>query len=334
MMNALRLIFLSSFLLAVSPLAAAETVQLLNASYDPTREFYQQFNDAFSKAYEARTGKKVEIQQSHGGSSKQARSVIDGLPADVVTLGLAADIDALHTNGNLVAADWPARFPNRSVPYTSTVLLLVRKGNPKGVKDWDDLVKPGLQVITPNPKTSSGGRWNFLAAYGYALRKAGGDEAEAKDYITKLYRNVPVLDSGARGATITFAQRQLGDVLIAWENEGYLTLKEFGKDRFQIVYPSVSIKAEPPVAVVDKVVDQKHTREEATAYLQFLYTPEAQEIAARNFYRPLSPDLLAKYASQFPQVPVFTVDEVYGGWARAQSQFFDDGGVFDQIYQH
>lgn len=331
MLRVLPFVFLA-LLLASFPLVA-QTVQLLNASYDPTREFYQQFNAAFTRAYAAKTGKKVEIQQSHGGSSKQARSVIDGLPADVVTLGLAADIDALHEHGDLVAADWPTRFPNHSVPYTSTVLFVVRKGNPKNVKDWDDLIKPGLQVITPNPKTSSGGRWSFLAAYGYALRQLGGGDAKAKDYITKLYRNVPVLDSGARGATVTFAQRQLGDVLIAWENEGYLTLKEFGKNQFEIIYPSISIKAEPPVAVVDKVVDQKHTREDASAYLQFLYTPEAQEIAAKNFYRPLSPDLLAKYAAQFPQIPLFTVDEVYGGWTKAQSQFFEDGGVFDQLYQ-
>ncbi|HEY0789810.1 MAG TPA: sulfate ABC transporter substrate-binding protein [Chthoniobacterales bacterium] len=326
------LLLFASWLTLVA--AHGQTTQLLNVSYDPTREFYQEYNEVFAKAYEQKTGKKVQVQQSHGGSSKQARSVIDGLPADVVTLGVVADIDALHANGNLVAADWQKRLPNNSVPYTSTVTLLVRKRNPKGIKDWDDLVKPGVQVITPNPKTSSGGRWNFLAAFGYALRQNHGDAAQAREFIGKLYQNVPVLDSGARGSTITFAQRQLGDVLIAWENEAYLTLKEFGKDQFAMIYPSVSIKAEPPVAVVDKVVDQKGTREVATAYLQFLFTPEAQELAARNFYRPLGPELQAKYAGQFPSLPLFTVDELFGGWAKAQPLFFADGGIFDQIYQH
>ncbi len=332
-MTRLALLTLLAGWFLAGPAWAAAT-KLLNVSYDPTREFYQEFNAVFVKAYAAKTGTRVEVQQSHGGSGKQARSVIDGLPADVVTLGLAADIDALHANGNLVVANWQDRFPNRSIPYTSTVTLVVRKGNPKGIRDWEDLTKPGLAVITPNPKTSGGGRWNFLAAYGYALRKAGGDEAAAKAYIGKLYANVPVLDSGARGSTITFAQRQLGDVLIAWENEAYLTRKEFGGEGFEIVYPSVSIRAEPPVAVVDKVVDQKGTRELATAYLDFLYTPEAQDIAARNFYRPLSAELQAKYAAQFPKLELFTVDETFGGWAKAQAKFFNDGGVFDAIYQH
>lgn len=325
-------LLLLGLLLWISP-SLAESVELLNVSYDPTRELYQDFNQAFAKAYQARTGKSVTIRQSHGGSGKQARSVIDGLPADVVTLGLAADIDALHDNGDLVPADWQKRFPSNSSPYTSTINFLVRKGNPKGVKDWDDLAKPGIAVITPNPKTSGGARWNFLAAWGYALKKFRGEESKAKEFVTKLYKNVPVLDSGARGATTTFVQRGLGDVLIAWENEAYLSLKEFGPDRFEIVYPSTSILAEPPVAVVDKVVDEKGTRETATAYLEYLYSPEGQEIAARNFYRPRSAELLQKYASQFPKLDLFTVDEVFGGWSKAQPKFFGDGGVFDQIYQ-
>ena len=246
---------------------------------------------------------------------------------------MAADIDALHANGNLVPADWQKRFPNNSSPYTSTINFLVRKGNPKGIKDWDDLIKPGIAVITPNPKTSGGARWNLLAAWGYALKKSGGDESKAKEFVTKLYKNVPVLDSGARGATTTFVQRGLGDVLIAWENEAYLSLKEFGSAKFEIVYPSTSILAEPPVAVVDKVVDKKGTREAATAYLEYLYSPEGQEIAARNFYRPRSAQVLQKYTSQFPKLDLFTVDEVFDGWSKAQPKFFGDGGVFDQIYQ-
>jgi sulfate transport system substrate-binding protein len=317
------------------PVAAGwgKSLELLNVSYDPTREFYQEFNQAFAKAYQAKTGQSVTIQQSHGGSGKQARSVIDGLAADVVTLALAADIDALHANGSLVPADWQKRFPSNSSPYTSTINFLVRKGNPKGIKDWDDLIKPSVAVITPNPKTSGGARWNLLAAWGYALKKSGGDESKAKEFVTKLYKNVPVLDSGARGATTTFVQRGLGDVLIAWENEAYLSLKEFGLDKFEIVYPSTSILAEPPVAVVDKVVDKKGTREAATAYLEYLYSPEGQEIAARNFYRRRSAEVLQKHASQFPKLDLFTVDEVFGGWPKAQPKFFGDGGVFDQIYQ-
>jgi sulfate/thiosulfate transport system substrate-binding protein len=311
--------------------ALADPISLLNVSYDPTRELYQSINDSFQKAYKAKTGKDVVVQQSHGGSGKQARSVIDGLAADVVTLALAADIDALHDHGNLVPEDWQKRLPENSSPYTSTINFLVRKGNPKGIKDWDDLVKPGIQVITPNPKTSGGARWNFLAAWGYAVRKYGDDKA--KEFITKLYKNVPVLDSGARGSTTTFVQRGLGDVLIAWENDALLSLKEFGADKFEIVYPSVSVLAEPPVSIVDKVVDRKGTREIATAYLEYLYTPEGQEIAAKNFYRPRSPEVAEKYAKQFPKIELFTVDDAFGGWTKAQKTYFDDGGVFDQIYQ-
>jgi sulfate/thiosulfate transport system substrate-binding protein len=320
-----------AFFLFSQVAALADPITLLNVSYDPTRELYQALNDSFQKAYKAKTGKDVVVQQSHGGSGKQARSVIDGLAADVVTLALAADIDALHTHGNLVPEDWQKRLPNNSSPYTSTINFLVRKGNPKGIKDWDDLVKPGIQVITPNPKTSGGARWNFLAAWGYAVRKYGDDKA--KEFITKLYKNVPVLDSGARGSTTTFAQRGLGDVLIAWENDALLSLKEFGADKFEIVYPSVSVLAEPPVSIVDKVVDLKGTREIATAYLEYLYTPEGQEIAAKNFYRPRLAEVADKYAKQFPKIELFTVDDAFGGWTKAQKTYFDDGGVFDQIYQ-
>jgi sulfate/thiosulfate transport system substrate-binding protein len=321
-----------AFFLFSQAAALADPISLLNVSYDPTRELYQSFNDSFQKAYKAKTGKDVVVQQSHGGSGKQARSVIDGLAADVVTLALAADIDALHTHGNLVPEDWQKRLPDNSSPYTSTINFLVRKGNPKGIKDWDDLVKPGIQVITPNPKTSGGARWNFLAAWGYAVRKYGSED-KAKEFITKLYKNVPVLDSGARGSTTTFVERGLGDVLIAWENDALLSLKEFGADKFEIVYPSVSVLAEPPVSIVDKVVDRKGTREIATAYLQYLYTSEGQEIAAKNFYRPRLAEVAEKYAKQFPKIELFTVDEAFGGWTKAQKTYFDDGGVFDQIYQ-
>jgi sulfate/thiosulfate-binding protein len=322
-------------LVAGAPVAqlAADPIHLLNVSYDPTRELYEEFDQAFAKEYLAKSGKQVIIEQSHGGSGKQARSVIDGLEADVVTLGLGADIDALHDNGNLVIADWQARYPHNSCPYTSTIVLLVRKGNPKEIKDWPDLIKPGVQVITPNPKTSSGGRWNFLAAWGYALQANQKDEAKAKEFVTALYTNVPVLDSGARGSTTTFAQRELGDVLIAWENEAYLSFKEFGPDKFAIVNPSVSVLAEPPVSVVDKIVDKKGTREVATAYLQYLYSPVGQEIIAKNFYRPIDPQIYAKYSKQFPNIELFTVDGFFGGWKAAQAKFFADGGVFDQIYQ-
>ena len=325
-------IFTAALLLL--PIAGfAEPIQLLNVSYDPTRELYQDFNQAFAKEYKAKTGQDVEIQQSHGGSGKQARSVIDGLAADVVTLALAADIDALHNNGNLIPADWQKRLPNNSSPYTSTINFLVRKGNPKGIKDWDDLIKPGVEVITPNPKTSGGARWNFLAAWGYALKKYGNDQEKAKDFVAKLYKSVPVLDSGARGATTTFVQRGLGDVLIAWESDAFLSVKELGRDKFEIVYPSVSILAEPPVSIVDKVVDQKGTRKAATAYLEYLYSPEGQEIAAKNFYRPRSSEVAEKYGKQFPKIELFTIDEVFGGWTKAQKTYFDDGGVFDKIYQ-
>jgi sulfate/thiosulfate transport system substrate-binding protein len=320
-----------AILLLFQGAALADPITLLNVSYDPTRELYQAFNQSFEKEYQAKTGRDVVVQQSHGGSGKQARSVIDGLAADVVTLALAADIDALHTHGNLLPADWQKRLPNNSCPYTSTINFLVRKGNPKAIKDWDDLIKPGVQVITPNPKTSGGARWNFLAAWGYALRKQGSDKA--REFVTKLYKNVPVLDSGARGATTTFAQRGLGDVLIAWENDALLSLKEFGSDTFEIVYPSVSIQAEPPVSIVDKVVDRKGTREVATAYLEYLYSPEGQEIAAKNFYRPRLPEIAEKYRKQFPKIELFTVDELFGGWSKAQKTYFDDDGVFDQIYQ-
>ncbi len=325
-----RSIFSALFLLTQS-IALSETISLLNVSYDPTRELYQSFNESFQKAYKAKTGKDVVVQQSHGGSGKQARSVIDGLAADVVTLALAADIDALHAHGDLVPENWQTRLPDNSCPYTSTINFLVRKGNPKGIKDWDDLIKPGVQVITPNPKTSGGARWNFLGAWGYAARKYGNDKA--KEFVTKLYKNVPVLDSGARGSTTTFVERGLGDVLIAWENDALLSLKEFGADKFEIVYPSVSILAEPPVSIVDNVVDRKGTREVATAYLQYLYTPEGQEIAAQNFYRPRLAEIAEKYSKQFPKLEVFTVDDAFGGWTKAQRTYFDDGGVFDQIYQ-
>jgi sulfate/thiosulfate transport system substrate-binding protein len=311
--------------------ALADPVSLLNVSYDPTRELYQAFNQAFAKDYKTKTGNDLVVQQSHGGSGKQARAVIDGLAADVVTLALAADIDALHTHGNLVPGDWQKRLPNNSCPYISTINFLVRNGNPKGINDWDDLIKPGVQVITPNPKTSGGARWNFLAAWGYAHRKYGPDKA--KEFVTKLYKNVPVLDSGARGATTTFVERGLGDVLIAWESDALLSLKEFGADKFEVIYPSVSIQAEPPVSIVDKVVDRKGTRAVATAYLEYLYSPEGQEIAAKNFYRPRLPEVAEKYSQQFPKIELFTVDDLFGGWSKAQKTYFDDNGVFDQIYQ-
>src|SRR5271169_2249846 len=301
-------LFSAIFLLAQTA-AFAEPIGLLNVSYDPTRELYQAFNQSFQKDYKSKTGKDVLVQQSHGGSGKQARSVIDGLAADVVTLALAADIDALHAHGDLVPENWQKRLPNNSCPYTSTINFLVRKGNPKAIKDWDDLIKPGVQVITPNPKTSGGARWNFLGAWGYAVRKYGDDKA--KEFVTKLYKNVPVLDSGARGSTTTFAQRGLGDVLIAWENDALLSLKEFGADKFEIVYPSISVLAEPPVSIVDKVVDRKGTREVAQAYLQYLYTPEGQEIAARNFYRPRLAEIAEKYSKQFPKLELFTVDDAF-----------------------
>jgi sulfate transport system substrate-binding protein len=316
----------------VAQSAYAADVTLLNVSYDPTRELYQDFNQAFAKQWKAKTGDNVTIKQSHGGSGKQARSVIDGLSADVVTLALAYDIDEIAQRG-LTAQDWQKRLPHNSSPYTSTIVFLVRKGNPKGIKDWGDLVKPGIAVITPNPKTSGGARWNHLAAWGYALKQPGGSEASAKEFIGKLYKNVPVLDSGARGATTTFVERGIGDVLLAWENEALLAIKELGPDKVEIVAPSVSILAEPPVAVVDKTVDKRGTRKVAEAYLQHLYSDEGQEIAAKNYYRPISDKIAKKYAAQFPKVKLFTIEEVAGGWTKAQKAHFADGGVFDQIYQ-
>ncbi len=313
--------------------ATAKKVSLLNVSYDPTRELYQDINAAFAKVWQEKTGQEVTFQQSHGGSGKQARAVIDGLEADVVTLALAYDIDAIAEHAGLIPKDWQKRLPNNSAPYTSTIVFLVRKGNPKGIKDWDDLVKPDVSVITPNPKTSGGARWNYLAAWGFELRRTGGDAAKARDFIARLYKNVPVLDSGARGSTTTFVQRGIGDVLLAWENEAFLGVNELGKDKLEIVWPSASILAEPSVAVVDKVADKHGTRAAAQAYLEFLYSPQGQEIAAKNYYRPRLAEVAARHAAQFPTIKLFTIDEVFGGWAKAQPEHFGDGGVFDQIYQ-
>ncbi len=330
-------IILSALLAAlIVPLSAclsqAAEVSLLNVSYDPTRELYQDFNAAFAKQWKAKTGDQLKVKQSHGGSGKQARGVIDGLEADVVTLALAYDIDAIAERG-LLAKDWQKRLPHNSSPYTSTIVFLVRKDNPKGIKDWNDLVKPGVAVITPNPKTSGGARWNHLAAWGYALRQPGGSEASAKQFISKLYKNVPVLDSGARGATTTFVERGIGDVLLAWENEALLAIKELGPGKVEIVAPSVSILAEPPITLVDKVVDKRGTRRLAEAYLQYLYSEEGQELAAKHYYRPTAAAAVKKYAAQYPKVKLFTIDEVAGGWIKAQKAHFADGGVFDQIYQ-
>jgi len=316
--------------LGLSALAAQAQVSLLNVSYDPTRELYVEFNQAFARHWKAKTGQDVSFKQSHGGSGKQARSIIDGLDADVATLALAADTDALHENGNLIPKDWQKRLPHNSSPYTSTIILVVREGNPKGIKDWDDLVKPGIKVITPNPKTSGGARWNYLAAWEFAKRKYGS-EAKAREFVKKLYENVPVLDTGARGSTITFAQRAQGDVLIAWENEAYLLDKEFGT-RFDVVVPSLSILAEPAVTVVDKTVDKKGTRAVAQAYLEYLYSEEGQDIAGKHFYRPTSPKAQAKYARQFPKLNLFTIDQAFGGWSKASKEHFADGASFDQIY--
>ena len=309
----------------------AQAVNLLNVSYDPTRELYVEYNQAFARHWKAKAGQDVTVRQSHGGSGKQARSIIDGLEADVATLALAGDVDALSRNGNLLPADWQKRLPHNSAPYTSTIVFLVKKGNPKGLKDWDDLVKPGVQVITPNPKTSGGARWNYLAAWEFAKRKYGGD-AKAKEFVANLYKNVPVLDTGARGSTITFVQRGVGDVLLAWENEAYLAQKEFGAGKYEIVTPSVSILAEPTVAVVDKVVDKKGTRAVAEEYLKYLYSDEGQDIAGRNYYRPTSDKAKAKYDKQFAKLTLFTVDQAFGGWAKADKDHFADNASFDQIY--
>lgn len=310
----------------------AKDLQLLNVSYDPTRELYQQINAAFAADWKAKSGDTLAIKQSHGGSSKQARAIIDGLEADVATLGIASDIDALHDNGDLLPANWQSRLPGDSTPYTSTVVLLVRHGNPKGVKDWGDLARDGVVVITPNPKTSAGARWNFLAAYAYALHAHADDEKKAREFVARVFRNVPVLDTGARAATLTFAQRGLGDVLIAWENEAYLAQKEFGADKFDIISPSLSILAQPPVAVVDKYAKKHGTEAVAEAYLRFLYTPAAQEIIAGNHYRPLDPTVAAHHSGEFPRIELVTIER-FGGWSKAQPKFFGDGGVFDQISQ-
>jgi sulfate/thiosulfate-binding protein len=312
--------------------SAQSRITLMNVSYDPTRELYQDYNAAFARYWKAKTGQDVVINQSHGGSGKQARAVIDGLPADVVTLALAYDIDAISENGGLLPRNWQSRLPNNSSPYTSTIVFLVRKGNPKQIKDWNDLVRPGLSVVTPNPKTSGGARWNYLAAWGYALRQNKNDQAKARQFVTQLYKNVPVLDSGARGATTTFVQRGIGDVLIAWENEAFLAVKELGKDQLEIVVPPYSILAEPPVSVVDKVANKHGTTAVATAYVQYMYSDEGQEIAARHYYRPRSKSIANKYASQFPKLNLFTINDVFGGWQNAQRTHFADGGIFDQIY--
>ena len=324
--------FAALLALTVSGLAvqAQAPISLLNVSYDPTREFYAEFNQAFAKHWKARTGQDVNIKQSHGGSGRQARSIIDGLDADVATLALAGDTDALHSNGNLIPKDWQKRLPHNSTPYTSTIVLVVRQGNPKNIKDWDDLVRPDVKVITPNPKTSGGARWNYLAAWEFAKRKYGGDD-KAQEFVKKLYQNVPVLDTGARGSSVTFAQRNQGDVFLSWENEAYLLEKEFG-NKVDFVYPSISILAEPAVALVDKNVDKKGTRAVAQAYLEFLYTEEAQDLIGKHFYRPRSAKAQAKYAKQLPKLNLFNIDEAFGGWDKASQVHFVDGGKFDQIY--
>ncbi len=317
----------------VAASAAQADTTLLNVSYDPTRELYADFNAAFAKHWKAKTGETVSIKQSHGGSGKQGRSVIDGLEADVVTLALAYDVDALAEKANLIPRDWQKRLAHNSAPYTSTIVFLVRKGNPKGVRDWDDLAKPGIAVITPNPKTSGGARWNYLAAWGYALKKSGNDETKAQDFVGKLFANVPVLDSGARGSLITFTERGIGDVFISWENEAFLAVKELGPDKFDIVVPTISILAEPPVTVVDKVVDRRGTRKVSEAYLQYLYSDEGQDIAGKHYYRPRDAKAATKYAKTFTKVALFSIDDVFGGWQKAQKTHFADGGVFDKIYQ-
>jgi sulfate/thiosulfate transport system substrate-binding protein len=313
--------------------AARADQTLLNVSYDPTRELYADYNKVFAQGWKAKTGETVSVRASHGGSGAQARAVIDGLEADVVTLALAYDIDAIAERAQLLPEDWQKRLPHNSSPYASTIVFVVRKGNPKGIKDWGDLVKPGVKVITPNPKTSGGARWNYLAAWGYALKANGGDEAKAEAFVAALYGNVPILDTGARGSTTTFAQRRQGDVLIAWENEAFLAVEEIGKDRFEIVVPSISILAEPPVAIVDKVAERHGTRALAASYLEGLYAPEGQELAAKHHYRPREESVAAKYKDKFPPIPLFTVDELFGGWKAAQAKHFADGGVFDRVYK-
>jgi sulfate/thiosulfate-binding protein len=329
-MTALRALLLGLAFAAASG-AGAKDIELLNVSYDPTREFYREVNAAFAAQWKQKTGDDVTVQASHGGSGKQARAVIDGLEADVVTLALAFDIDAIAEKSKLLAKDWQARLPHRSAPYTSTIVFLVRKGNPKAIRDWGDLVRPGVAVVTPNPKTSGGARWNHLAAYAWALKAKGGDAAKAKDFLRALFANVPVFDTGARGATTTFAQRGIGDVLLAWENEAFLAIEQLGPGQFEIVVPSLSILAEPPVALVDRNVDRKGTRAAAEAYLQFLYSPEGQKLAARHYYRPREPQHAdPAHVARFPTLTLVTIDEAFGGWARAQAEHFADGGVFDQ----
>ncbi|CAJ0812451.1 sulfate ABC transporter substrate-binding protein [Ralstonia flaminis] len=323
---------IAAAIVAGGTVGAHAATTLLNVSYDPTRELYKEINTEFAKKWKAETGEDITLRASHGGSGKQARSVIDGLEADVVTLALGYDIDAIADKG-LTAKDWQKRLPNNASPYTSTIVFLVRNGNPKGIKDWNDLVKPGIAVITPNPKTSGGARWNYLAAWAYALKQPGGSDGAARDFVQKLYKNVPVLDSGARGATTTFTERGIGDVLIAWEDEALLASRVEGKDKFDVVVPSISILAEPPVAVVDKVADKKGTRKAAEAYLKFLYTPQGQEIGAKNFYRPTDPAVAKKHESEFPKVKLVTIDDTFGGWQKAQKTHFADGGQFDQLYQ-
>jgi sulfate/thiosulfate transport system substrate-binding protein len=333
LIGSLAIVALAAGASSAAAQGGGKPVTLLNVSYDPTRELYEDFNQQFAGYWKGKTGQTVTVRQSHGGSGKQARSVIDGLEADVVTLALAYDIDQIAEKAGLLPANWQSRLPNNSSPYTSTIVLLVRKGNPKGIKDWGDLAKPGLSVITPNPKTSGGARWNYLAAWAWALHQPGGNEASAKTFVGKLYKNVPVLDAGARGSTTTFVERGIGDVLIAWENEALLAIKELGPGKFEVVAPSLSILAEPPVAVVDKVAGKHGTKAVAQAYLEYLYTDAGQEIAAKHFYRPRSAAVAAKYASQFPKLQLVTVDEVFGGWKKAHAAHFADGALFDQIYQ-
>jgi sulfate transport system substrate-binding protein len=330
--NFINIVFAAILVLLAAGEVRAADITLLNVSYDPTRELYKDYNSAFSKYWKAKTGDNVTINQSHGGSGKQARSVLEGLEADVVTLALGFDVDVLYQKRKLIPENWQSLLPNNSSPYTSTIVFLVRKGNPLKIKDWDDIVKPGVSIVTPNPKTSGGARWNYLGAWAYALKANNNDEAAAKAFVSKLYKNAAVLDTGARGSTTTFIEREIGDVLIAWENEAYLSLKEYGADKYEVVVPSLSILAEPSVAVVDKVANKHGTEKAAKEYLEYLYSKEGQEIAAKNFYRPRDPEILAKYGKQFKPLSLFTIDEVFGGWNKAHATHFADGGVFDQIY--